>query len=130
MDYAVDTEGKSYLPVGHFDTSVDIFHRPHRWSEGEGHFAIEIKATPEGVVGKPTQGAAQKAKRPLIAILRYLTLMCDEILDRLPRGHRAAGREVTLRTGRAGAVPARAAERGLEVRLRAAQDRPRGVRCG
>jgi 3-dehydro-scyllo-inosose hydrolase len=25
MDYAVDTEGKSYLPEGHFDKSVDPF---------------------------------------------------------------------------------------------------------
>ena len=62
MDYAVDTEGKQYLPDGHFDNSVDMFDRPHRWSEGEGHFAIEIKATPEGVVGKPTLGAAAQGQ--------------------------------------------------------------------
>ena len=62
MKYAVDTEGKAYLPDGHFDKSVDPFGRPSRWSEGEGHFAIEIVATPEGVVGKATHGAA--ARRP------------------------------------------------------------------
>ena len=73
MDYAVDTEGKSYLPEGHFDKSVDPFGRPSRWSEGEGHFAIEIAATPEGVVGKAKSGTAQKAKRPMAAILKYLT---------------------------------------------------------
>jgi len=98
MEYAVDTQGKPYLPDGHFDNSVDSFQRPHRWSEGEGHFAIEIAATPEGVVGKPTHATAQKAKRPLVAILRYLTLLCDDILAAFPPGKVPPVEEVTLRT--------------------------------
>jgi creatinine amidohydrolase/Fe(II)-dependent formamide hydrolase-like protein len=57
MKYAVDTEGKSYLPEGHFDKSVDPYARPSRWSEGEGHFAIEIAATPEGVVPRKKRNA-------------------------------------------------------------------------
>jgi len=98
MQYAVDTEGKAYLPDGHFDKSVDPFHRPSRWSEGEGHFAIEVAATPEGVVGKATHGDARKAKRPLAAILRYLTLINDEILAAFPAGSVPPVEEVTLRT--------------------------------
>ena len=98
MRYAVDTEGKSYLPDGHFDKSVDPFSRPSRWSEGEGHFAIEIAATPEGVVGKATQGSAEKAKRPVAAILRYLTLVNDQILEAFPPGTVPPVEEVTLRT--------------------------------
>jgi creatinine amidohydrolase/Fe(II)-dependent formamide hydrolase-like protein len=98
MEYAVDTEGKTYLPDGHFDKSVDPFSRPSRWSEGEGHFAIELAATPEGVVGKSTHGDARKAKRPLAAILRYLTLVNDEILAVFPAGAVAPVEEVTLRT--------------------------------
>jgi len=98
MRYAVDTEGKSYLPEGHFDKSVDPFGRPSRWSEGEGHFAIEIAATPEGVVGKATQGSAEKAKRPVAAILRYLTLLNDQILEAFPPGTVPPVEEVTLRT--------------------------------
>ncbi|RMF36777.1 MAG: creatininase family protein [Chloroflexi bacterium] len=98
MEYAVDTEGKSYLPEGHFDKSVDPFGRPSRWSEGEGHFAIEIAATPEGVVGKATLGDPQKAKRPLAAILRYLTLLNDQILEAFPPGTVPPVEEVTLRT--------------------------------
>ncbi len=50
MNVVQDAEGESFLPDGHFDTAVDPFRRPHRWSEGEGHFAIERHATPEGVV--------------------------------------------------------------------------------
>ena len=98
MEYAVDTEGKTYLPDGHFDKSVDPFGRPSRWSEGEGHFAIELAATPEGVVGKATRGDARKAKRPLAAILRYLTLVNDEILAAFPAGTVPPVEEVTLRT--------------------------------
>jgi creatinine amidohydrolase len=98
MEYAVNTEGKSYLPEGHFDKSVDPFARPSRWSEGEGHFAIEIAATPEGVVGKARDGSAQKAKRPLAAILKYLTLWMDDILAAFPAGTLPPVEEVTLRT--------------------------------
>jgi creatinine amidohydrolase/Fe(II)-dependent formamide hydrolase-like protein len=98
MRYAVDTEGKTYLPDGHFDKSVDPFSRPSRWSEGEGHFAIELAATPEGVVGQATHGSAEKAKRPVAAILRYLTLVNDEILEAFPPGAVPPVEEVTLRT--------------------------------
>ncbi len=100
MAAAVDTEGKSYLPEGHFDKSVDPFGRPSRWSEGEGHFAIEIAATPEGVVGKAKSATAQKAKRPVAAILRYLTLLNDQILEAFPAGTVPPVEEVTLRTAK------------------------------
>lgn len=98
MDHAVDTEGIAYLPEGHFDKSVDPFGRPSRWSEGEGHFAIEIASTPEGVVGKARSADAEKAKRPLAAILRYLTLLNDHILEAFPAGTVPPVEEVTLRT--------------------------------
>ena len=98
MSYAVDTEGISYLPEGHFDKSVDPFSRPSRWSEGEGHFAIELAATPEGVVGKATAGSAEKAKRPMVAILKYLTLLNDQILEAFPAGKVPPVEEITLRT--------------------------------
>jgi creatinine amidohydrolase len=98
MAHAVDTEGKNYLPDGHFDKSVDPFGRPSRWSEGEGHFAIEIAATPEGVVGHARSGTAQKAKRPMAAILKYLTLWHDQVLETFPAGKLPPTEEVTLRT--------------------------------
>ena len=100
MDMSVvqDAEGESYLPEGHFDTSVDPFRRPHRWSEGEGHFAIERFATPEGVVGKPSLATARKAKRPIAAILKYLTLLNDQILEAFPAGTVPPVDKVTLRT--------------------------------
>lgn len=97
MDYAVNTEGKSYLPEGHFDKSVEPYRRPSRFSEGEGHFAIELSATPEGVVGLAAEGAAEKAKRPLAAILQYLTLLHDDIREAFPPGTVPPVEEVTLR---------------------------------
>ncbi len=98
MTYAVNTKGKSYLPDGHFDKSVDPYGRPSRWSEGEGQSAIEISATPEGVVGNAADAEAWKAKRPLVAIMRYLTLLVDDILTAFPAGTVPPVEEVTLRT--------------------------------
>jgi creatinine amidohydrolase/Fe(II)-dependent formamide hydrolase-like protein len=98
MKWAVDTQGASYLPDGHFDKSVDPFARPSRWSEGEGQSPIEIAATPEGVVGLATHGSAEKAKRPVAAIMRYLTLLNDQILEAFPAGTVPPVEEVTLRT--------------------------------
>ena len=98
MSAVKDAEGESFLPEGHFDISVDPFRRPHRWSEGEGHFAIERRATPEGVVGKPSLAAARKARRPIAAILKYLTLLHDQILEAFPAGTVPPVEKVTLRT--------------------------------
>jgi len=100
MSSAVDAEGKSYLPEGHFDKSVEPFRRPHRWSEGEGQGAIELKSTPHGSVGKPSLASAEKAKRPVAAILKYLTLVNDQILEAFPPGKLPPVEEVTLRSAR------------------------------
>ena len=97
MSVVQDAEGEQFLPEGHFDTSVDPFRRPHRWSEGEGHFAIERRATPEGVVGKPSLAHPRKAKRPIAAILKYLTLLNEQILEAFPAGSVPPVDKVTLR---------------------------------
>ena len=97
MQYAVETEPKSLLPGGHLDTAVEAFSRPSRWSEGEGQSAIEMAGTPQGVVGKPTLAEARKGKRPVAAILRYLTLLCDEYLEAYPPGTAPAAEMVSLR---------------------------------
>jgi creatinine amidohydrolase/Fe(II)-dependent formamide hydrolase-like protein len=98
MSVVQDAEGQSFLPDGHFDKSVDPYRRPHRWSEGEGHIAIERFATPEGIVGAPSKATAQKGKRPIAAILRYLTLLHDEILEAFPAGKVPPVDKVSLRT--------------------------------
>jgi len=97
MAYAVNTEARQFLPTGHFGNSVESTARPSRWSEGEGHAAIEIAGTPEGVVGLAKSGEARKAKRAMAAILRYVTLLCDEILETFPVGQLPAAEMVTLR---------------------------------
>ena len=98
MEQAEEAWPKGYLPDGHFDVSVDAYRRPCRWSEGQGHQAIEIAGTPEGVVGNPKLATARKAKRPTAAILKYLTLVHDEILEAFPAGTVPPVEEMTLRT--------------------------------
>ncbi len=99
VDMAVveDAAGEAFLPEGHFDSAVDPFRRPHRWSEGQGHFALERAATPQGVVGQPSKASAAKAKRPIAAILRYLTLLHDQILEAFPPGVLPPTEKVSLR---------------------------------
>ena len=79
-------KGKDSFLKDTFDLSVDPYRRPHRWSEGEGHIAIERFATPEGVVGSPSLATAEKAKRPIAAILKYLTMCVEDILEAFPAG--------------------------------------------
>ena len=98
MSVVQDAEGEGFLPDGHFDKSVEPFRRPHRWSEGEGHAAIERAATPQGVVGKPSLATADKGKRPIAAILKYLTLVHDQILEAYPAGTVPPVEKTTLRT--------------------------------
>lgn len=98
QEYAVDTVPVSFLPPGHMDTAVDAYGRPSRWSECQGHIALEIAGTPEGVVGRPTLGNARKAKKPMAAILRYLTLLCDEILAAFPPGKVPPTEMISLRS--------------------------------
>jgi len=98
MKWAVDSRPLAFLPDGHVDKAVDPFGRPCKWSEGQGHFAIEMAATPEGVVGKPTLAKAEKARRPIAAILKYLTLLVEQILEVFPPGAVPPVEKVTLRT--------------------------------
>jgi len=98
MSLAEEAEGEALLPGGHFDTAVDAHRRPHKWSEGEGQMGIEMASTPEGVVGKPGLATAAKAKRPIAAILSYLTLTVNQVLETFPAGTVPPVEKVTLRT--------------------------------
>ena len=97
MDYAVDAQVETFLPDGHFGTSVDPLARPSRWSEGEGHVALEIHSVPEGVIGYPTKAQARKAKRPLAMICSYVSLLVDQILEAFPPGKLPPVEKVTNR---------------------------------
>ena len=98
MSKAQEAWPKSLLPNGHFDNSVDAYRRPCTWEMGEGHNAIEIKGTPEGVVGNPKLATAEKAKRPTAAFLKYITLVHDEILEAYPAGSVPDPELTTLRS--------------------------------
>lgn len=98
MSLCEETDPEGFLPDGHFDKAVDPYQRPMSWSEGQGHSPIELAATPEGVVGKPALGEPEKAKRCIAAILKYLTLINDQILEAFPPGKVPPAEQITLRT--------------------------------
>lgn len=88
MGVVKDAQPKSMgiLDAGYYDSSVDSFHRPQKWSEAEGHRVIERFATPEGVVGYPSRGEPRRVKRAILAICEYLQLMVEDILEKYPAG--------------------------------------------
>lgn len=98
MSQAQEAWARPLLAGGHFDNSVDAYSRPCAWETGQGHNAIEIKGTPEGVVGNPRLAEAGKAKRPAAAFLKYMTLVHDEILEAYPAGTVPDPELMTLRT--------------------------------
>jgi creatinine amidohydrolase/Fe(II)-dependent formamide hydrolase-like protein len=98
MGVVVDAQPTNYTLSAHYDTSVDSFRRPQGWAQGQGHNAIERFGTPEAVVGYPSRASAEKAKRPIAAILKYLTLMIDEILAAYPVGQAPPMEQFTFRS--------------------------------
>jgi 3-dehydro-scyllo-inosose hydrolase len=98
MTLAEETQVHGFLPEGHFDKAVDPFGRPSRWSEGQGHFPIELASVPEGVVGRPGIGSAKKARRAIAAILSYLTQVHDHIQEAFPAGKLPPIEKTTMRT--------------------------------
>ena len=97
MSKAVDTKPGGYLPDGHFNRSANqLVHRPNLWYSVRNNAPLEVVAVPEGVIGSATKGSAEKAKKPVAAALRYLTLLIDHILGTFPPGVLPPIEEVTL----------------------------------
>lgn len=86
MKYAIDTKSKGYLPEGHFDKACNQYRRPMLWYDHQGNVPLEVVITPEGTIGSATKATAQKAKKAVAATLRYLTLLCNDILEKFPAG--------------------------------------------
>ena len=96
MEWATDTTPKGYLPDGHFEKSAENLGRPNSWQAQVGLVPQEAIHTPVGVVGKATLADASKAKRAVAAILKYLTLLHDHILEAFPPGKLPPINETTL----------------------------------
>lgn len=97
MSKAVDTKPKGFLPEGHFNKSANqLPGRPNLWYNVRNNTPLEIVATPEGVVGSATKASAEKAKKPVVAALKYLTLLIDDILEAFPPGETPPIEDVTL----------------------------------
>ena len=99
MNYAVDTEGKilpARRPLRQIGRSV--------WSPeplvGRRRATSPSKSPPppKAWSAKPNPALPRKAKRPMAAILKYLTLWHDDMLEAFPAGKVPPVEEVTLRT--------------------------------
>lgn len=86
MEDAVDTQGESWLKEGHIDKAGNLLHRPICWYGQVGCSAIEMKATPEGCVGKATLADAEKAREGVEAFLDYMVTLINDIREAFPPG--------------------------------------------
>jgi len=86
MEDAVDTKAEPLMPAGHIDLSGSAYDRPIPFWQHVGGSAIEVIATPEGVVGSATLAVADKAKPGLHSILDYLELLVEDIMTKYPPG--------------------------------------------
>jgi len=103
MSVAQDTgpmANYTYLPDGHFDKSVEDLLRPNTYRSRAGDLPLELVATPEGVVGKASKGAAGKTVRAVLAICEYLDLLCDDVLKTWPAGAVPDPESTTFRTNK------------------------------
>jgi creatinine amidohydrolase len=101
MSVAQDTgpmASYTYLPDGHFDKSVEDLLRPNTYRSRAGDLPLELVATPEGVVGKASKGAAGKTVRAVLAICEYLDLLCKDIIKTWPAGAVPDPESTTFRT--------------------------------
>jgi len=86
MKDAVDTEPRAFIPASHMDKAGNFYQRPIAWYGQAGCSAIEVVATPEGVVGKATLADAEKARPGIEAFLDYMESLIHDIMDRFPPG--------------------------------------------
>jgi 3-dehydro-scyllo-inosose hydrolase len=95
---AVDTQPISLMPPGHIDGSGSAYDRPIPFWQHVGASAIEVIATPEGVVGCATLADAEKAKPGVNAMLDYLEKLVNDIMGRYPPGVLPPADKLTMRS--------------------------------
>jgi creatinine amidohydrolase len=98
MEDAVDTQGESLMPPGHIDGSGSAYGLPIPFWQHMGASAIEVIATPEGVVGSATLADVEKAKPGLNAIMDYLEKLVTDIMEKYPAGKLPPTDRITQRT--------------------------------
>lgn len=81
----MDTQPKSLMLGGHYDTAFDSYRRPHFWV-GRNRATTPCSASARRRVlwGYPRRATPDKAKRPVACICEYITLLMDEILTAYP----------------------------------------------
>ncbi len=97
MKDACDTVPRGYLPPGHVDKAGNLYQLPIPWYAHAGLGPIEIKAFPEGCVGKAKLAKASKAIPGVEALLDYLEKLTKDILKKWPVGKLPPAEEVTQR---------------------------------
>lgn len=97
LEDAVDTQGQSLFPPGHIDASGSAYGLPIPFWQHVGASAIEVIATPEGVVGKATLADPEKARPGIIAMCDYMEKLVTDIMEKYPAGCLPPAEKITNR---------------------------------
>lgn len=100
MNDAVDTTPASFLgdKMGtHVDKAGNLQHRPIAWYGQVGLGPIEVAAYQPGCVGKATLADGQKARPGVEALLDYMVVLVDDIMERFPAGELPPWDQITQR---------------------------------
>jgi creatinine amidohydrolase/Fe(II)-dependent formamide hydrolase-like protein len=100
MNDAVDTTPASFLgdKMGtHVDKAGNLQHKPIAWYGQVGMGPIEVAAYQPGCVGKSTLADGEKARPGVEALLDYMVVLVDDIMERFPAGELPPWDQITQR---------------------------------
>ncbi len=98
QEWAKSTQPRGYLPEGHIDKAGNLLHRPIAWYGHVGGGPIEVKAYPEGVVGRADLGDARKAEDGVKALLDYMEKLVNDVMGRFPPWQLPPAAEMSCRS--------------------------------
>jgi 3-dehydro-scyllo-inosose hydrolase len=101
MEDAVDTAPYSLMKDDsmHLDKAGNLLGKPIAWYGQVGMRPIELKATPEAVVGKATLASADKARAGVAALMDYMERLINDIMEQYPAGVLPPAEQLTQRSG-------------------------------
>lgn len=95
---AVETKGIGLFPAGHIDFADELgTNGPLKWYNVLGNVAMEVIATPEGVIGNPKLASVEKGRPGCEAVMDYLEKLVNDILEMYPAGQLPPADFVTMR---------------------------------
>ncbi|MCI5568246.1 MAG: creatininase family protein [Lachnospiraceae bacterium] len=98
IEDAVETQGCGLFPPGYVDFADELgVGGKLKWYNLVGNVAMEVIATPEGVIGNPKKASVEKGRAGCEAAMDYLEKLVNDIIEKYPAGTLPPIDKVTMR---------------------------------